>query len=80
MVRYTLTRQDFSNYSAPMDAEFNLLEEKIRQTAEMCQRLREENRDLRNQLATLQGEGRKLSEKIESARARIKNLLGQIPE
>ena len=63
-----------------MDAEFNVLEEKIRQTALLCQRLREENRELRNQLATLQGEGRLLTEKIDGARSRLKNLLSQIPE
>jgi cell division protein ZapB len=63
-----------------MDAEFTALEEKVRQTALLCQRLREENRDLRDQLAALQGDRRLLAEKIDGARSRIENLLSQIPE
>lgn len=77
---YALTPQDFSNYSASMDAEFVTLEEKVQQTAQLCQRLRDENRDLRARLTALQGDHRLLGEKIDSARLRIENLLRQIPE
>ncbi len=63
-----------------MDAEFAVLEEKIRQTAQLCQRLREENRELRQHLADLQGDRRALAEKIEGARSRLENLLKQMPE
>lgn len=77
---YTLTQQDFSNYSASMDAEFVALEEKVQQTVQLCQRLRDENRDLRERLTTLQGDHRLLGEKIDGARARIESLLKQIPE
>ena len=63
-----------------MDAEFAVLEEKIRQTAQLCQQLREENRELRQHLADLQGDRRALAEKIEGARSRLENLLKQIPE
>ena len=63
-----------------MDAEFATLEEKIRQTALLCQRLREENRDLRDQLAALQGDRRLLAQKIDGARSRLESLLSQIPE
>lgn len=79
-VRYALTQQDFSNYSVSMDAELTALEEKVRQAVHLCQRLREENRDLRQQLAVLQGDRQQLMEKILGARARLESLLRQIPE
>jgi cell division protein ZapB len=63
-----------------MEAEFITLEEKIQQTVQLCQRLRDENRDLRTRLSALQEEHRAQGEKIDSARSRIENLLGQIPE
>jgi len=44
-----------------MDSELATLEEKIRQTARLCQRLRDENRGLRQQLAALQGDKRQLA-------------------
>jgi cell division protein ZapB len=78
--RYALTRQDFSNYSVVMDTEVAALEEKIQQIVQLCQGLREENRDLRQQLATLLGERRQLSEKVEGAHSRLENLLKLIPE
>lgn len=79
-IPYTLTYQDFSNYSVPMDAELSALEEKIRQATQLCQRLREENRGLRQQLAILQGDKKQLAEKIDGARSRLETLLKQIPE
>jgi cell division protein ZapB len=63
-----------------MDTDLASLEEKIRQTAQLCQRLRDENRDLRRQIAHLEGTRRALEEKIEGARSRLENLLGRIPE
>jgi len=63
-----------------MEAEFNALEEKIRQTAVLCQRLRDENRELRQQLASMQSDKKQLAEKIEGARVRLEHLLKQIPE
>jgi cell division protein ZapB len=63
-----------------MDAEFAALEEKIRQAAQLCQRLRDENRGLRQQLATTLGDKKQLAEKIDGARNRLENLLKQIPD
>ncbi|MGB5080211.1 MAG: hypothetical protein WBO23_05655 [Burkholderiales bacterium] len=63
-----------------MDSQLATLEEKIRQAARLCQRLREENRGLRAQLSALQGDRRQLTEKIDGARSRLENLLKQIPE
>jgi len=80
MIPYTLTQQDFSNYSVSMDTELAALEEKIRQAVQMCQRLREENRGLRQQLTAMLSDKKNLSEKIDGARNRLENLLKQIPD
>jgi len=63
-----------------MESQLATLEEKIRQAAQLCQRLRDENRGLRQQLAVLQGDRKQLAEKIDGARSRLENLLKQIPE
>ena len=63
-----------------MDAEFATLEDKIRQAANLCRKLRDENRDLRQQLATLENDRQRLSEKIDGARHRLEGLLQRIPE
>jgi cell division protein ZapB len=63
-----------------MDSQLATLEEKVRQAAQLCQRLRDENRGLRQQLAALQGDRKQLTEKIDGARSRLENLLKQIPE
>jgi cell division protein ZapB len=65
---------------AVMASELAALEEKVRQAAQLCQLLREENRGLRAKIATLEGDRRVLEEKIESARLRLENLLKQVPE
>ncbi len=62
-----------------MEAELHALENKVTQLVEMCQRLRAENVQLRQQLAASQDEGKRLSEKIEGARTRLEGLLQQIP-
>ena len=77
---YALTRLDFPNYSVLMDSELEALEDKVRKAAQLCQRLRDENRDLRQKLSALLGDKKQLSEKIDGARARLENLLKQIPE
>jgi FtsZ-binding cell division protein ZapB len=56
------------------------LEDRIRQAVELCQRLRVENGDLRQRLAQLQTENKRLAEKIVGARERLEGLLRQIPE
>ncbi|HEX9192633.1 MAG TPA: hypothetical protein VF871_02595 [Burkholderiales bacterium] len=63
-----------------MDTELAALEEKIRQAAQLCQRLRDENRGLRQQLATMLSDKKQLAQKIDGARSRLENLLKQIPE
>jgi cell division protein ZapB len=63
-----------------MDAELTALEERIRQFAEFCVRLRDENQTLRTRIAGLEGDNRKLSDKVEAARTRLEDLVRHIPE
>jgi cell division protein ZapB len=63
-----------------MDAELKALEDKVNQFVALCQRLRADNHQLRQQLATAQTENRQLSEKISDAETRLETLLTQIPE
>jgi cell division protein ZapB len=75
-----LTYQDFYFYSVTMDVELKSLEQKINQVAEFCQRLRADNHQLRQQLATALNENQRLEQKIDSATTRLENLLNQLPE
>ena len=63
-----------------MDAELSSLEEKINQFVALCQRLRADNHDLRQQLASAQNENKQLDDKIADAKTRLESLLNQIPE
>jgi len=63
-----------------MEAELKSLEQKIRQFVELCQRLRGDNQQLRQQLASALNENKQLADKIDNATARLENLLAQIPE
>lgn len=71
---------DFYLYSALMDAELNSLDEKIAQLAKLCQKLRGDNTQLRQELASAQTENKRLAEKVNTARTRIESLLNQIPD
>lgn len=62
-----------------MEAEFNSLEAKVEQFVELCERLRAENSDLRQQLAAAQKDAKKLNEKIDGAKSRLEGLLNRIP-
>ena len=53
---------------------------KVQALVEMCQRLRAENNQLRQQLATSQNENARLNEKVSIAAERIEALLQSIPE
>jgi cell division protein ZapB len=83
-VRYALTQQIFPNYIAAMDAatdhDLSSLEDKVRQAVELCQQLRRENRDLRQQVAALQGTRQQLEQKIDGARDRLESLVRRMPE
>jgi cell division protein ZapB len=63
-----------------MEADLRALEQKLTQFVELCQRLRLDNQELRQQLATAVNSNKQLSEKIGTATNRLENLLNQIPE
>jgi uncharacterized protein (TIGR02449 family) len=63
-----------------MDAELSALEAKVEQAVSQLKQLREEGRELRQQLAARADENARLAEKLAAAKARIEALLKQIPE
>jgi cell division protein ZapB len=63
-----------------MDSELDGLEEKLTQLVRRLEALREENRELRQQLANRTDENARLGEKLGAAKSRIEALLKQIPE
>ena len=63
-----------------MEADLQALEEKIGQFVELTQRLRADNSSLRQQLAQAMNENRRLSEKVDGAKARLEALLERMPD
>ena len=62
-----------------MDADLKSLESKIAQFVELCQRLRADNQQLRQQLASAVSQSKRLEDKVNTATARLENLLAQMP-
>jgi cell division protein ZapB len=67
-------------YSRAMHAELDTLEAKIRQVAELCQTLRNENIALRQQLLTAQQDNKQLTTRLDAAKTRLQALLETLPE
>lgn len=63
-----------------MEAEFDTLESKLKLFVTLCQRLREENHQLRQELATAQQGNKQLEGRIGDAAKRLEDILQQIPE
>lgn len=63
-----------------MDTQLKSLEDKINQFVTLCQRLRADNQQLRQQLASAQNDNKQLSDKIGAAKTRLETLLTHIPE
>jgi len=62
-----------------VEAEFNSLESKVAQFVSLCERLRAENVELRQQLAAARTDAKRLHEKIDGARSRLEGLLSRLP-
>jgi len=75
-----LTFHAFHNYSVLMEAELTALDDKISQLVQLAQKLRKDNSQLRQSLASVQSENKRLSDKVDTAKARLEILLTQIPE
>ena len=63
-----------------MDPEFDAIEERLAQLVRRMEALRDENRELRQQLAQRTDESARIAEKLGAAKSRIEALLKQIPE
>jgi cell division protein ZapB len=63
-----------------MEADLKSLERKLDQFVELCQRLRADNQQLRQELAAAMSDNKELSDKIGTATNRLESLLQQIPE
>jgi uncharacterized protein (TIGR02449 family) len=63
-----------------MDAELRSLEDKVNQVVALAQRLRADNHDLRQQLATALNDNKQLTDKISIAATKLESLLAQIPD
>ena len=63
-----------------MEQEFNSFEEKLGGFIALFQRLRDENAELRQSVATKSDEVTRLDEKLDSAKTRIAALIRQLPE
>ena len=74
-----MTALNFCNYSVCMDADLKSLENKIAQFVELCQRLRADNQQLRQQLASAVSQAKRLEDKVNTATARLETLLAQMP-
>lgn len=62
-----------------MEAEFDSLEAKVAQFVALCERLRVENHELRQELAAARSDTKRLNEKIDGATARLEGLLSRLP-
>jgi len=63
-----------------MEAELKSLEDKLTQIIKLCRQLREENHQLRQDVATALNANHLLEDKIARATRRLEALLQQIPE
>ncbi len=63
-----------------MEAELTTLDEKIRQLVQLTLELRKDNSRLRQDLASIEVENKRLSGKVDIAKTRLEALLNQIPE
>jgi cell division protein ZapB len=62
-----------------VESEFNSLEAKVAQFVTLCDRLRAENVELRQQLAAARNDAKRLHDKIDGAKARLEGLLSRLP-
>lgn len=63
-----------------MEAELTALDDKISQLIQLTQKLRKDNSQLRQHLASVQSENKRLADKVDTARTRLESLLAQIPD
>lgn len=74
-----MTQHEFWQIVVAVEREFNSLEEKVVQFVALCERLRAENLELKQQLAAARNDAKRLHDKIDGAKARLEGLLSRIP-
>ena len=62
-----------------MEAEFNSLEAKVAQFVALCERLRAENIQLRQDLLSARNDAKRLNEKIDGAKVKLEKLVSRLP-
>ena len=67
-------------HSALVEGEFTSLETKVEQFVSLCERLRAENIELRQQLAAARSHAKRLGDKVEGAKAKLEMLLTRLPD
>ena len=72
--------QGFSNYSDVMEADLKALEEKLTQLVALCQLLRSENLQLRQELVQAQDDNKQLKDNMALASTRLEALIGRLPQ
>lgn len=72
--------QGFSNYSDAMEADLKALEDKLTQLIALCQLLRSENLELRQELVQAQDEARQLKDNMALASTRLEALIERLPQ
>ncbi len=63
-----------------MDADLKALEDKLTQHIALCQMLRSENMELRQNLAKAQDDSRQLKDNMTQASVRLEALIEQLPQ
>ena len=66
-------------YSFQMQKELDSLAQKIRLAAELCQRLRNENQNLRQELAAAQQKVKLMGARLDEAKTRVETLIDSLP-
>ena len=75
-----MTTQGFSNYSAIMESDLNVLETKLTLLIELCQSLRLENLQLRQDLAQAHDDTKQLKSQMTEASVRLEALIERLPQ
>ena len=66
-------------HSLRVEAEFNSLEAKVAQFVALCERLRAENIQLRQELLSARNDAKRLNEKIDGAKVKLEKLVSRLP-
>ena len=75
-----MTLQGFFAKFQRMEQDFQRFEDRLNHFVMLFHRLRSENTELRQSIATKTDEAKRLAEKLDQAKTRIETLIAQLPE